>query len=430
MASNDARSGLPMTRLRRTRVLLAAGLMIGCLLSGGASAGEIGQFRVAGWFGTVQVSDKTHQFQGCAVFMFYRNGITLYFLTGPSLRWEMDLEGKEWRLKRGDSYPLSYAVDGGQSIESTAVAHSGQLVSIEIPNNPAIIAEIKGGHVLHFSLAGDDLAFDLAGAGQAMDAATDCTRQRMAGGTQSTSSNPFAATQSTQGEGTAPLPARGQAAVAQSTNPFVPGAQATTSRDPAQATTSGATSMQSLNPFAPPQSAPAALSDAGPTRDARFAEATAFVSNLLSLSDLPDVVILDRKKNRSIMPAYDAIWTVQDVLGGLIVVPFASTTGVDTYITKTVTDLKTSCKGTFSSHQPPVAAAAKNYVLRRLVAACDTPGQDYEGYYTIFARPGGGVYLQSVVSDKRSDGVSKAQKVDSKILAAALRQNPAQATQQ
>jgi hypothetical protein len=95
---------------------------------------------------------------------------------------------------------------------------------------------------------------------------------------------------------------------------------------------------------------------------------------------------------------------------------------VDTYITAIMSRAEATCTGRWAFQRPPVDDQAKDDVLRRLVAICDRPAGEEVFYHTIFARPGGGIYLMSILGRRGTDGVSNAEQADSKILAAVFHQ--------
>lgn len=324
-----------------------------------AHSATMDNFVVAGWEGGAYSNDKTGQFSHCAISTPYQSGITLVFTIDSKLNWSMAFYNNVWQLNQGASYQLSYSVDNDAAIQATGLAFDPHGVSVDLPDSGPLFEQFRYGNQLRLEAAGGTFFFNLIGTSKALSAILACSNKWASARNGSQASDPFS----------------------------IPPSQ------------------QSVS-----------------THKSDPAEAVAFVSNLLSVGGVTGFAIATPQDAAKILPGYDAVWTVQGTIGGVIVAPDEPGRDVDKVFMNLSSEDAKACKGKFASLRQPIEDQSRNYLLGRMVTACEENASNYEVYYTLFARSKGGTYLMAVIGTKSSSGDSDAQKADTNILNAVYRE--------
>jgi hypothetical protein len=165
---------------------------------------------------------------------------------------------------------------------------------------------------------------------------------------------------------------------------------------------------------ADPFSGADASSAAEPRPAAYAAEAMPVLTGMLNAAGITGYTLLPSDKAKELMPDYDAVWASADLFGGLLIVPEASLANIGDAMSGIAGNDAKACKGKFGSTMP--ADHTSPPVLRRLVVACDAPGESWEIHYTLLNRSKGGMYLFAAVGSPQADGSNPVQDADASFV--------------
>ncbi len=163
---------------------LAAGLLAVCaLLSGSAVRADMlpgTGFTVAGWDGAAR-SRADGGFSYCVVRHGYPNGVELSLARSPEGLFFIGLKNAGWRLHKGEAAKAEVAIDDAAGPEASAAAISTDTVLFTLlPRDAAFYAShlAQGNRLIvaDLSVTPDESSwrFDLAGAGEALNALDRC----------------------------------------------------------------------------------------------------------------------------------------------------------------------------------------------------------------------------------------------------------------
>lgn len=317
------------------RLALAAALAL-ILTAADASAEAIRNFRVGNWKGGAYTkADNRREFNHCAALAKYRSGVSVILAVNRSYEWSMGFLNPRWSLTKGNSYDISFTVDGAAPIESKALAINGEQVEVKLPDSSELFNQFRWGRQLTVTTAGQEFGFRLTDTSELLPMLLECVN-RYAG-----------------------PPARGGA------NPFERAGAA-----PAK-----------------PADKPAAAPPAGDA--AARAEATALAANLLAQSGINGFQILSPAETGTLKA--DAAWRAGAVTGMVKVVKTelrpeqisGSIIGSDAPV----------CRGRFLSESGPDKNAGAE--MPRVFTSCEDGADKWTFYYIGVPRPGGGYYVMS-----------------------------------
>ncbi|HEY0442144.1 MAG TPA: hypothetical protein VGD36_18910 [Xanthobacteraceae bacterium] len=318
-----------------SRLALAAAFAL-VLTAADASAEVIRNFRVGNWKGgAYSATDNRRQFNHCAALAKYRSGVSVILAVNRSYEWSMGFLNPRWSLTKGNTYDISFTVDGAAPIESKALAINDEQVEVKLPDSSELFNQFRWGRQLTVTTAGQEFGFRLTDTSEVLPMLLECVN-RYAG-----------------------PPARGGG------NPFerAGGAPAKPAEKPAAA---------------PP------ADDAG----ARV-EATALAANVLAQSGISGFQILSPSEMGTLKA--DAAWRAGALTGTVKVVKGeikpeqipGSIIGSDAPV----------CRGKFLSGSGPDKDAGSD--VPRVFTSCEDGADKWTFYYIGVPRPGGGYYVMS-----------------------------------
>lgn len=332
---------------------------------------------VAGWELNAYTDDKTHKFTACLINMPYTTGTSLFFYIDRGFAWSMVLYNPTWQLQKGASYLLSYAIDSGRAVRTTARVTDAHMVEVPLPGSDGLFNEFQRGRQLRVDAAGGSFVFDLAGSSTALTAALDCVHKRVDGGKEAKSADPSAVPAAISAPAPESAPVQSQAA-----------------------------------------SQPAPADGHHGPNDAQVAEAIAFMSNLLSTAGVDGFTILSRQEAKKIYEDYAVVWKAADAIGAVLIASNDDIHNMDKAMGDVSSADAQKCAGKFASARQPVEKSATQVVLGRLVTACEEASGSYENYYMFLPRAAGGAYVIQVTGAKGEEEESTAQLDYEKLLRA------------
>lgn len=160
-----------------------------CALLAAPALADEREFTVAGWQGS-SYDSKGGGFSHCAISSSYRSGLLLLFSLNRNYDLKMGLADSRWSLVVGQTYPISYSIDGSAAITASAEAVTEKQVRIDLPDSERMLAQLKAGVLMTVRASGADFHFRLDGSSRALERLRECVAERNSDRT--ASSNPFA----------------------------------------------------------------------------------------------------------------------------------------------------------------------------------------------------------------------------------------------
>lgn len=329
-----------------------AGALIVLMSASALQAKPIREFNVAGWDGGAYADDQTGAFSHCAISAHYQSGVFLLFMVDREYRWAMGFANPDWQLTPGETYDLTYSIDGRGTTRAKGIAINEIQVRVPLVASSRLFNRFRHGYRMKVFTAGRTMQFNLTGTSRALATVLDCTKRYE--------------------HYVAALP------------PSAPGA----------------------NPFAPQSGGRREASRPEPSgsEEAWRAEATTLLANLLSSAQIRAFSIIPRNEYPDELATYHAVWSAPGVIGAVKVVS-ADGTPTDISATLIAGDAR-ECKGRFASGTTP--GEDSGGAVSAVFAACDAPDNQWTIYYSIMRRASGGFYVLSILPVD-SDGAAAKQ---------------------
>jgi len=103
----------------------------------------------------------------------------------------MGLANPTWRLTRGATYDLQYAIDNGQAYAAKGTAITTSLVQVPLYNSNALFENFRKGHALRIQAAGSSFTFNLTSSASALAVTFECTKKYVSPPQTADNTNPF-----------------------------------------------------------------------------------------------------------------------------------------------------------------------------------------------------------------------------------------------
>jgi hypothetical protein len=160
---------------------------------GGASAQvtTLSTFQIGNWQGGAYSGNNTNGFDHCAGAASYQNGSIMIFEVGSKFQWSMGFSNPSWTLTVGQSYPVSFSVDGNAPSMATAMAITANQVQVQLAANNPLFQLFRYGETLRVQTASQTMSFALTNTIELLPALLNCA-ERYTGTTATPVSNPFA----------------------------------------------------------------------------------------------------------------------------------------------------------------------------------------------------------------------------------------------
>ena len=146
-------------------------------------------FNIGNWQGAAYSINGT--FNHCAASASYKSGIWLAFAVSRTYSWSIGLTNPSWVLTKGQSYPISYSIDGNSPNLGTAVAITNNEVEVPLADSSALFKTFMQGELLRVAAASQNFSFDLTDTVQMLPALLRCVQSNVNTPPPS-GSNPFA----------------------------------------------------------------------------------------------------------------------------------------------------------------------------------------------------------------------------------------------
>jgi hypothetical protein len=339
------------------------GAVLLCLQASYAGAAQLQTTYVGNWLVGSYSSDNTGGFSHCAASAAYRNGTLMLFAINKDFRWSMGFMNPQWQLSKGDSYPISFSVDGIPALRAQATALNDHQVKVELADSAALFNIFRRGQMLTVFAAGQTTSFRLTTTSELLPTLGTCVRENRERQTRMVA-NPFVS----RGDG--------------------PSSEI---KDKSPGEYSGAL--------------------------ARRAEATSLLANILAQAGISGFQILKPADMNEVKA--DAAWRAGGSFGTLSITTDTNAKPTDLTSSILAGDART-CQGAFLSGSMP---DDQNKQDVRVFTTCRSDAKTLTAYYSVLQRPEGGFYILATVGDEKPDvAVAKPTKtVDSGIRTAAYR---------
>jgi S1-C subfamily serine protease len=160
------------------RAFLAA---LGFLLATSVSEarGPYGSIHVGNWSGGAFTKDATGEFISCSAASTYKSGITVIVMVGANMTWSLGFTDDKWNLGSGQ-FPIILTFDGQQpfNVEATVIGHS--MVSVNMPDNSALITQFRKSKTMSAFTQGELFQFDMSGTSALLPTLVNCVSKTKA----------------------------------------------------------------------------------------------------------------------------------------------------------------------------------------------------------------------------------------------------------
>ncbi|MGO4716651.1 hypothetical protein [Bradyrhizobium sp. 2TAF24] len=334
-------------RLSKLVLVLAAFMSAAMPASAG---GPYGSIRVAGWSGGGYTDDNNGQFTGCIVTASYKSGISVVIMVTQNLAWRLGFGNEAWQLNPGGQFPIVLTFDGRQPFNVTGRIIGRSLVSVDMPDNSALITQFRGARTMSAFAEGNLFQFSLNGTAQVLPALVRCVKTINDGGLAAATN--FSAPQ--------PKPAVAAAAP-------------------------------------PPRVGSSLRPDAGGASSPELQiEALELASNFIMKASLKNAKVLSRAETPVALASNGAAWRADDALGFVRIIPAQDgIKGLDVASAIVAGDAK-DCKGKFASARN--SELVDSDVVFRGMSSCEDSERVAVSEYFILPRKRGGFVMFSVVA--------------------------------
>ena len=319
------------------------------------------------WSGGIYINDKTGKFSHCVVSANYKSGITLLFSVTKSINWQVGFSKKTWNLTVGKKYRVRYQVDRHKVFSGTARAVSKKLSTIKLPATARLFNQMRRGRLLKVEAGDDLLKFKLTGTKRMLSRLLRCAKRNKYLVVNSSLSS------SRSGSG--------------SDNPFESGGNTVSNAQPQNA------------PKRPTKRAYVISAD-------HRSEAQSWYQNTLANSlaggGVSYRLIKNQGKAQKLYRKHAILWRVGVKTGIIGTLRIFAKSKPEKLINSVLANEARKCKGDFASRFLKDDTISTIKVSRLLATCLRNNGKQWSAYYALTARPKGGTYLVSVLSNKAS----------------------------
>jgi hypothetical protein len=362
----------------------------------GAQADVLRSDAVSGW--QVSAIADNGRFARCIANIRQPDGVDMFFTLNRTYNWELAFGHSSWILMKGTRYDVAFVIDNSQPMVAQAVAIHPNVVSIRLAENGALFDAFRRGRLLRLAVNGRVYNYALYGTAAMLPALTQCVRNGVSppAAVAMPRANPPASDLFAAAPPAAPVrPAEPAARERTVSDRQVAGREITggdvTNREDRPASGRIARATPDRDPAEP--------------RDGAFqAEATVLMANVLSQSGITGFTL----SAVDVAAKYhaDASWSAGDLVGFLQVVPDMPIN--DPNVRGMVIGIMAKeCKGAFLSGTLP----EDNNQRVRMFTSCQDDGKAVTSYFSVIARPKGGIYIFSTLALDAKDAFSSQEKV-------------------
>ena len=141
------------------RRCLAICAVLAALTTGANAAGPFGSIHVGNWIGGAFSDDTTGAFSHCGATSPYANGVILVIGQNASSNWLLGFASPDFKLKKGETYPINVTFDGQSEARLFANAGSDTMLTAILPPQVArtfqkssLMVAVAGRSTLQFQL--------------------------------------------------------------------------------------------------------------------------------------------------------------------------------------------------------------------------------------------------------------------------------------
>lgn len=113
-------------------------------------------------------------FTHCAISAPYQSGITLHFAIDRKYLWRMGFSHPDWSMREGDSFPITYRIDGYRSVSAQASVIDPTFALAELIATDTLFNQFRRGNTLRVYSGGETYSFSLRGTSKALAIALRC----------------------------------------------------------------------------------------------------------------------------------------------------------------------------------------------------------------------------------------------------------------
>lgn len=133
--------------------------------------------RYGNWEGSAYA--EASGFSHCAISAPYQSGITLHFAIDRKYLWRMGFSHPDWSMREGDTFPITYRIDGYRSISAQATVIDPTFALAELIATDTLFNQFRRGNTLRVYSGGETYSFSLRGTSKALSIALRCVDRWM-----------------------------------------------------------------------------------------------------------------------------------------------------------------------------------------------------------------------------------------------------------
>lgn len=178
---------------------IAFALVLAAAASGFANAAAKREGSIGAWDLSSHRYDQSGQFSHCVAMANYQSGISMMIAVDFGMKWRMGFANRSWSLADGATYPVTYWIDRGRSINASAKVSGQDFVIIELVDSQLLFEAFRRGHVLNVQASGETFSFSLKDSSASLSWLMNCVTRNMAAGP--SNANPFSTAKNNEGDG-------------------------------------------------------------------------------------------------------------------------------------------------------------------------------------------------------------------------------------
>jgi hypothetical protein len=152
----------------------------GAMTTGANAAGPFGSIHVGNWIGGAFSDDTTGAFSHCGATSPYANGVILVIGQNASSNWLLGFASPDFKLKKGETYPINVTFDGQSEARLFANAGSDTMLTAILP--PAVARTFQKSSLMVAVAGRSTLQFQLTSTGPLLGMIASCVTKVKADG--------------------------------------------------------------------------------------------------------------------------------------------------------------------------------------------------------------------------------------------------------
>jgi hypothetical protein len=160
----------------RSKIALTALILIGLSALPANARGPYGTIKIGNWSGGAFTHDTTGVFTACIASAPYKSGITVFVMVSANMTWNLGFSDNRWSVTPGTSFPIVLTFDGRPPINVNGRPVSKDTVSVDMPDNSAVISQFRQSRAMSAFAQGNLFQFTLEKTGILLPALVNCVQ--------------------------------------------------------------------------------------------------------------------------------------------------------------------------------------------------------------------------------------------------------------